>query len=118
MVASYLPLKDANGKEEQYLANSKKGVTFADRTHELPNFLAYGSAWLAKKNWMTVTATFHIRCSMNLYEMYVSKTKEMMQKGIEMIPKKINMKYEGNIPVAAVLPSFSSLDTKSLSFFL
>ena len=34
-----------------------------------------------------------------------------------MIPPRINMRYDSNTPVAVVLPSFSSLDTKSLSFY-
>ena len=115
--AVFLPLKDPEGKGVPNLA-SKRGVIFAgDQPEVLPNLAAYGSEWLAKKEWMTVTAMFHISCSVKLSELYMRKAKSLLKKYITMSPKRINMRHECNVPVAVVLPSFSSLDAKGLSFF-
>ena len=116
--AHFLPLNDADGKPVSHLSTQKGRVTFAgDDTSTLPNLAAYGSEWLAKKPWMTVTATFHIGCSLGILELYMKKAKGLLQKYITMNPRRVNMRYECNIPVAVVLPSFASIDAKGLSFY-
>ena len=116
--AVLLPLKEPNGKAVTHLASRRGKITFeGDAPEQLPNLAAYGSAWLAEKGWMTVTASFHIRCSIKVYNLYMTKAKYLSKCGFEMYPKKVNMRYECNVPIAAVLPSFASLDTKALSFY-
>ena len=116
--AYYLPLNDAEGKRVSHLSSQKGRVTFArDDDSALPNLAAYGSEWLAKKPWMTVTATFHITCSVGILQLYMSKAKGLLKKFITMNPRRVNMRYECNVPVAVVLPSFASIDAKGLSFY-
>lgn len=116
--ARFLPLNDADGKSIAQLSSQRGKVTFAGDTDEsLPNFSAYGSGWLAKRQWMAVTATLHIGCNVGIMELYMKKAKNLLKKNITMSPRRINMRFEGNFPVAVVLPSFASIDAKGLSFY-
>ena len=116
--AYFLPLNDAKGKRIQHLSSQKGRVTFAgDEDTTLPNLAAYGSEWLSTKPWMTVTAMFHINCSVGILELYMKKAKRLLKKHIAMNPRRVNMRFECNVPVAVVLPSFASIDAKGLSFF-
>ena len=116
--AFFLPLNDAEGKKVKHLSSQKGRVTFAgDDESTLPNLAAYGSEWLSTKPWMTVTAMFHITCSVGILELYMNKAKRLLKKHVAMNPRRVNMRFECNVPVAVVLPSFASIDSKGLSFY-
>ena len=111
-----LPLNNAEGKPVKNMASKKGKVTFEGDEEPLPNLRAYTSEWVTKPSeWIKTTVNFHVRCSITPYDLFIKTAKGLMMKNMEMHPKRYNLDREENVPIAVVLPSFVSIDTRAIS---
>jgi len=118
-----VPKMDPDGKAISHISAKKsgngpngRGVTWKKNT-VLPNLKAYTNDWITKPStWDTATIQISIKTSKPIDEVYFESAIPLLNKGIEIFPRRLPLRKMENLPIGGILPGFTSLDHRALCF--
>jgi len=120
-----VPKNNADGKAIKQISakslgknKNSRGVSFR-QSNALPNIKVYANDWVTKPSkWDTATIQISIKTSKPIDKVYYESAIPLLNRGIEIFPRRRNLRKIDNLPIGGILSSFNSLDHRALSFAL